>query len=621
MIAFSILVAFGLLGFPRAAKSPWRVVAGTGKSGFGGDTFRSFAHGFAIESKLNSPWGLALDLTNNRLYIADTLNNAVRCVDLTTGLLETIAGTGEPGFSGDGDLAASARLYMPTGLALDTSTQTLYVSDTHNHRVRSLDLRVGRVYEAEDNTSVAPALPPAVLHGPEAQYTCPNAGAHQNVTALLLGSKFCKGSTGKGYAMYLRSTRDRIGFNIQATVGAGEYELRFRYADRHEAHERGARLMRLYVNNVVRTHAFEFRPTGVLQDGRRDVFGWAVISVTLTAGQNVVALEVTGQGGPHIDHLYVVPPRPTIATVAGTGTPGPANDLASAVNALTSPLHTPLGLVVDSVGKLLYIADADNGRVRRLDIAAGTISTIAGGSATGSTRDGEQAKTSKMFRPSGLALDNARRYLYVADSLQSRIRRIDLTATALVGGTVTTVTGFGIQQAPFNLSLHAPQDVVWDGSGSGVLMISDRDSARIRVADLGKPQCPSPEASRLECAQEGITPASCVALGCCYDAAHQDCKSEYNPDGRFDQNFQPEVVLTKVDGKERSPKISFVETRSGRCCYPKLHETATLELLDAPQGLAWDHVSRALYVSQPKQHRVAKLVLSHGRCSSRKIKC
>jgi len=200
---------------------------------------------------------------------------------LTTGLLETIAGTGHPGFSGDGGAAASAQLYMPTYLALDVGRQRLYISDSHNHRVRAMDIHVGHVYDAENTALGAGGSPaPAVLQGPEAHYTCPSGGfdnsaeqdrtgqIHQDGSALLLGTKFCGGSTGKGYAMYVRSTRDHIDFNVQATTGVGNYELRFRYADRHDAHERGARLMRLWVNGVVLTHAFPFRPTGKLQDGR-----------------------------------------------------------------------------------------------------------------------------------------------------------------------------------------------------------------------------------------------------------------------------------------------------------------------------------------------------------------
>lgn len=605
---------------PVDAGSPWKVVAGTGKSGFGGDTFRSLVHDFAIESKLAQPWGLALDLPNQRLYIADQGNSAVRAVDLTTGLMETIAGTGSDGFSGDGAEAVSASLYMPTGLALDVSRQILYISDTHNHRVRAMNVHVGHVYEAEDNVSIASAPAPAVLEGPEAHHTCPTVAVDQDRTALLMGTKFCGGSTGRGYARYVRSTRDLIHFHIQASVGVGEYELRFRYSDRHDAHERGARLMRLSVDGVVLDHAFAFRPTGSLQVGHRTVFGWAVSHATLTAGAHTVTLEVTGQGGPHIDQLYVKPPRSIISTVAGNGAPGPVNDIAAPVSGILSPLHTPLGLVLDQVGQLLYIADSDNGKVRRLDIAAGTISTLAGGSSDGTSRDGELASTSRLFRPAGLALDSARTYLYVTDSLQGRVRRIDLSNAPVAGGTITTVCGFGIQQAPFELKLLQPHGLVLD-EAAGTLMIADQDGARIRVTDLSQPLCPLPDASRLECSTEGITPATCAALGCCYDAEHVDCKTQESPDGRVLDPHHPETVLTEIDGKERNPPVSFVVGRSSRCCYPKLHDMKTLELLDSPRGFAWDHVERALYVSQPKNNRVVKLFLSQGRCLPGDIQC
>jgi len=104
-------------------------VAGNGMQGLSGDT------GPAISASLDSPQGLAVDSANN-LYIADTHNHRIRKLDLTTGIITTVAGT-TPGFSGDNNLATSAKLNLPTALAFD-ATGDLYLADTGNHRIRKI---------------------------------------------------------------------------------------------------------------------------------------------------------------------------------------------------------------------------------------------------------------------------------------------------------------------------------------------------------------------------------------------------------------------------------------------------------------------------------------------------
>ncbi len=110
-------------------------VAGSGTQGFGGDG------GAATLARLNTPQRIAFDSVGN-LFIADTLNNRIRRVDAGTGVIRTVAGSAVQGFSGDGGLAVNAALRRPRGIALADDT-TVYIADSENQRVRMLDITTG----------------------------------------------------------------------------------------------------------------------------------------------------------------------------------------------------------------------------------------------------------------------------------------------------------------------------------------------------------------------------------------------------------------------------------------------------------------------------------------------
>lgn len=105
-------------------------VAGTGSAGYGGDG------GPATGADLNSPYDARMGL-DGRLYIADTYNNRVRRVD-AAGVITTVAGTGTPGYKGDGGPAARAQLSHPFAIVLDPDGN-LFVSDTYNSVIRRVE--------------------------------------------------------------------------------------------------------------------------------------------------------------------------------------------------------------------------------------------------------------------------------------------------------------------------------------------------------------------------------------------------------------------------------------------------------------------------------------------------
>lgn len=105
-------------------------IAGTGTTGFNADKI------LATTSRLYNPKGVAIDRLGN-VFIADSENYRIRKVIVSTGIITTIAGTGIAGFTGDGVNATSARLNYVTGIAVD-ATDNFYIADTSNHRIRSM---------------------------------------------------------------------------------------------------------------------------------------------------------------------------------------------------------------------------------------------------------------------------------------------------------------------------------------------------------------------------------------------------------------------------------------------------------------------------------------------------
>jgi len=110
-------------------------IAGSGKTGFSGDG------GDATEAAFDVPFDIAVDRKGN-LYIADTGNNRIRKVEGKTGIISTVAGNGKSGFSGDEGPAVSASLSSPFAVTLDQNGD-LYIADTGNHRVRFVDVKTG----------------------------------------------------------------------------------------------------------------------------------------------------------------------------------------------------------------------------------------------------------------------------------------------------------------------------------------------------------------------------------------------------------------------------------------------------------------------------------------------
>lgn len=169
-----------------------------------------------------------------------------------------------------------------------------------------------------------------------------------------------------------------------------------------------------------------------------------------------------------------------IATVAGTGPVGEGAGGFSGDNgpATSARLSGPSGVVIDAANNL-YIADHYNNRVRKVD-PTGIITTVAGNGTAGFSGDNGPATSAQLHIPHQLAVD-AMGNLYIADALNYRVRKVDSL------GTITTVAGSGTAAfsgdggPATNASITSPNGVRVDAIGN--LYISDRDNYRLRKVD------------------------------------------------------------------------------------------------------------------------------------------
>jgi len=111
-------------------------IAGNNSLGYSGDG------GPATDAQLHQSYGIAIDAGSN-VYVADRVNSRIRKIDAATGIINTFVGDGTAGFSGDGGPASAARVNYPRGICFDHSKSNLYIADEYNQVIRKIDMTTG----------------------------------------------------------------------------------------------------------------------------------------------------------------------------------------------------------------------------------------------------------------------------------------------------------------------------------------------------------------------------------------------------------------------------------------------------------------------------------------------
>ena len=397
-------------------------IAGTGGVGTGGDG------GDATNAQITQPLGVAVDGLGN-VYIADNFDNKIRRVD-PSGVITTLAGTGAPGYTGDHGPATAATIQKPSGVAVE-GLNNVYIADSGNNCIRRVDATTG-IITTVAGTGVAGAggdMGPAIT----AQLSNPLGVTVDRDGTIVIAdgdSRVRRVDTagvittvaGTGVAGFSGDGGPATSATVAQITGVAIDSNHTIYL----ADNGNERIRRVDALGVITTFAGNGVP-GFTGDGGASSSAEVLfpLSVAIDASGNVYITETNSPRVRRIDT------RGVITTIAGDGIVGVTGDggLATAAH-----FKNPQGVAVDGAGNV-YIADAGDHRVRRID-TAGIITTIAGTGTMGSTGDNGLATSALLDGPSAVAIDAAGN-IYIADTGNERIRRIDGT------GTITTVAGNG----------------------------------------------------------------------------------------------------------------------------------------------------------------------------------
>jgi sugar lactone lactonase YvrE len=451
-------------------------VAGQESFGYSGDG------GPATAALLNSPSGVAVNGAGS-LYIADSGNNVIREVS-PSGIISTAAGSGQPGYSGDGGAATSAALTV-WGISVDGAGNLyLYGGDSH---IRQIGPGGGITTIAGGGLPAGSAsATQTTLQFPQGLVIDSSGGlyiadAGDNVIRRLAPDGTFATVAGNGSPGY-------------AGDGGPATSAQLNNPDGLAVDAKGNLYIADSGNNVVR----KVTPAGTITTFAGGGTGPCSYVGSATGAQLVspAGLAVDSSGNLYIADSgnncirKVLAASGAILNVAGGSTTGDFY-LSDQSTALGTDLYFPQGIAVDGAGNL-YIADTGNSCVRKVT-PAGAVSILAGNGIFGYSGDGGPASSASLGAPWAVAVDNSGS-VYIADTANQRVRQVSPDgAIATIAGTGTPgYTGDGLGATCAELS--NPWSVA--AGPSGVIYVSDWGNGVVRALAPEGP-APATESGRL----------------------------------------------------------------------------------------------------------------------------
>jgi sugar lactone lactonase YvrE len=462
------------------------IVAGTYYYGYSGDG------GLAVNAQLYYPEGIAVDSQGN-IFIADEYNFIIREVNASTGNISTIAGvpqTACSGTCGDNGPATSAKLYYPSGVAIDKNGN-LFIADQYNHRIRMVSCATV--------TSTGGACTPNASQTTGDIYNVAGTGAAvyngDGIMAIAANLYYPFGvAVDNAGNLYIADTDDQLirrvacGTGISTCTAPSGETLGDIYTLAGTGESSGHTGTAGYNSDGIAANTAEiYNPETVAIDNSGNLFigdqynqRIREVSCGTTTSSGGACTASTGQTA---GDIY---------TVAGDGSAGYNGDNKLATSA---QLYYPIGVAVDSAGNLI-IGDYDDDRIREVPCVVSTLTctppsgdtaqfmyTIAGTGATTFFGNNVPATGADLYYPTGAASDSSGN-IYIADRANCVIRVVNSGT-----GNISTFAGTGTcgysgdGGAATSADLNNPYGVAVDSSNN--VYIADTNNCLIRVVTSG----------------------------------------------------------------------------------------------------------------------------------------
>jgi sugar lactone lactonase YvrE len=445
----------------------------------------------------NNPQGLALD-GRGYLWVADSGNHTIRRINLVTGVVQTVAGlAGVPG-AADGT-GSGARFMLPAGLAVEAETAaeelarellgqppppvSVIVADAGNGILRRVD-DSGHVTTIGTTGAAVFAAPSGVAVDPFGNIFVSEPGAGRVKVLLKETGQIVPVSRANTFQNPGGISITRAGTIVVADGNHGAQGIRFgaptitRITPGHVGYQGGTQIT---------IEGTNFAPDSIVIAAgvilRSSVDDTGYIHATAPSAPNalpsgVTTLTVQNRGGLAQASLQVdaiafdTLPAGYITTIAGGSTF--IGDGAAGSNAVIGPQ----GIAVDANGNL-FIVDASNSRIRRVDARTGIITTVAGNGIAGFSGDGGPALLASLDSPSVVAFD-AGGNLLIGEYFHGRIRSVDART-----GIITTIAGspgsdLGDNGPALQASIN-PNAIALDAAGN--IFIAEYYGSRVRRID------------------------------------------------------------------------------------------------------------------------------------------
>ena len=460
-------------------------VAGNGSRTYGGDGAA------ATIASFYDPAGIALDDTGN-LYICDFYSSRLRKVD-TSGIINTVAGTGSPGFTGDGGLDIFAQITNPYGIGIDAQ-QNIFFSDYNNHRIRKITGNNRRPYFTGGHNVSITVCGNTIGDSLNSILPIYDTDAFQVETWSLIvpavhGTAACAdttvstGATVPAHQMYYTPTTGYSGldsFKVRIFDGmaADTTEVHVLINPTSSAIIGGTSC---YVGGY--TTLYDSTSDGTYSSSTTSVAtvgGTTGIVTGTTVGTSVVTYTLASTGCNVNVTVNVLPYAGLlIKTIAGNGTAGFSGDGGAGISA---KLYQPWGVAADYLGNV-FIADADNYRVRKVN-ASDIITTYAGNGTSGYTGDSGPATAAEINITSAVAVDLAGNR-YIADYANYCIRKVNASGVITTIAGIAGLSGFTGDGGPATAAkMSPPTGIAVDASGN-VYFADDANSRLRKVSNSG----------------------------------------------------------------------------------------------------------------------------------------